>query len=73
MRDPRMKLGSCFALCLAQAIKRVASEATVSPPTALIRISVAAANKWWVSLKLGRFEAVPRTAGRDPDGSDRVP
>lgn len=39
MRDPRMKLGSFFALCLAQAIKRVASEATVSPPTTLIRIS----------------------------------
>ncbi|PTB40059.1 uncharacterized protein TrAFT101_004897 [Trichoderma asperellum] len=23
--------------------------------------------------KLDRFEAVPRTAGRDPDGNDRVP
>lgn len=47
-----MKLGSFFALCLALAIKRVASAATVPPPTTLIRTSVAAANRWWVSLNL---------------------
>lgn len=51
-RDPRMKLGSFFALCLGLAIKRVASEATVSSPTTLIQISVATTNRWWVSLNL---------------------
>jgi hypothetical protein len=48
-----------FALCLAQAIKRVASEATgVTHP--LIHISVAAASEWWwVSLNLANSSLSP--------------
>ncbi|UKZ81937.1 hypothetical protein TrVFT333_009715 [Trichoderma virens FT-333] len=34
--------------------------------------NIAATNRWWATPKLDRFEDVPRNAGCDPDGSDRV-
>jgi hypothetical protein len=69
-----MKLGSRLLYCLAGSSDQARGVRSYWVTTTFIHTLLRSSCRQQVvgEPKLDRFEAVPRTDGRDPDGSDRV-